>query len=232
VRPPSNWCLHHCRSAALREYLGCLNSYRSYGITPFHSYTMYGHDHGHAGRMPCPAPSKGLHHSSPWHERHTVLEDRLNSTFDSICCTSRVHCCELVAQRKRPTLDVTAAAVEERAKYLRFLNYLVNDCIFLLDEALKALPQLKQFENVRESAQWTAMSNHRRMQHECASLLPPPPSLPPCRPYTALAQSFPSLPSKRHCALANCHQALTGCFHGPVRGDLHTVGRASFTRAD
>ena len=35
---------------------------------------------------------------------------------------------------------------EDESAHLRFLNYLVNDCIYLLDEAMKALPDLKTTE--------------------------------------------------------------------------------------
>lgn len=57
---------------------------------------------------------------------------------------------------------------------MRFLNYLVNDCIYLLDEALKALPALKAAEAARASPAHATLPPHQRLQRECAApaLLP------------------------------------------------------------
>lgn len=39
------------------------------------------------------------------------------------------------------------AAVEDETGYHHFLHFLVNDCIYLLDEAIKLLPELKRGED-------------------------------------------------------------------------------------
>jgi Ubiquitin elongating factor core len=57
--------------------------------------------------------------------------------------------------------------VEQRDDYLRFLNYLINDCIFLLDETLKLLPQVKAAQARRGEASWESLGHRERQEHEC-----------------------------------------------------------------
>lgn len=38
------------------------------------------------------------------------------------------------------------AVAEEKGFYLRFINMLANDAIYLLDEALRTIPELKETE--------------------------------------------------------------------------------------
>jgi hypothetical protein len=51
---------------------------------------------------------------------------------------------------------------------MRFVNYLINDCIYLLDEAMKLLPQVKEKEAKRDSDEWNEMSALQRRHHTCA----------------------------------------------------------------
>ena len=63
------------------------------------------------------------------------------------------------------------AAAEEggRGRYMRFLNYLINDCIYLLDESLKKLPDVKEAENLRDDpVRWAALGPRGQEQHSCA----------------------------------------------------------------
>lgn len=52
--------------------------------------------------------------------------------------------------------------------YLRFLNNLVNDSIYLLDEAMKALPEIKDKEAVAASPEWANMPFRQQQDHMCA----------------------------------------------------------------
>ena len=60
-----------------------------------------------------------------------------------------------------------SAASEKGDEYLRFLNYLLNDCIYLLDETMKELPKLKAAQARRELPDWHTLHPRSRMQHEC-----------------------------------------------------------------
>ncbi|XP_076245661.1 ubiquitination factor E4A [Calliopsis andreniformis] len=48
--------------------------------------------------------------------------------------------------------------------FLRFINLLMNDAIFLLDEALSNMAQLRQLLQTRESDEWKKLSQHERDQ--------------------------------------------------------------------
>lgn len=50
--------------------------------------------------------------------------------------------------------------------FLRFINLLVNDAIFLLDEALSYMNQLKEFEQKKKSEEWQRMTPPQRAQAE------------------------------------------------------------------
>lgn len=48
--------------------------------------------------------------------------------------------------------------------FLRFINLLMNDAVFLLDEALSSMAQLKQLIQARESGEWNKLPQHERDQ--------------------------------------------------------------------
>ncbi|XP_033329559.2 ubiquitination factor E4A [Megalopta genalis] len=48
--------------------------------------------------------------------------------------------------------------------FLRFINLLTNDAVFLLDEALSNMAQLKQLIQARESGEWNRLPQHERDQ--------------------------------------------------------------------
>lgn len=55
------------------------------------------------------------------------------------------------------------AVTEERGSYLQFLNLLINDSIFLLDESLKKIPELKEVEaEIANTADWNQRSPQER----------------------------------------------------------------------
>ncbi|VVC89596.1 unnamed protein product [Leptidea sinapis] len=49
--------------------------------------------------------------------------------------------------------------------FLRFVNLLMNDAIFLLDEALGNMAQIRNLQNAQESAAWTNLSAQEREQN-------------------------------------------------------------------
>lgn len=49
--------------------------------------------------------------------------------------------------------------------FLRFINLLINDAIFLLDESLTNMQQIQQLEHVQESSEWETMTNQEREQN-------------------------------------------------------------------
>ncbi|XP_034174785.1 ubiquitination factor E4A isoform X1 [Osmia lignaria lignaria] len=48
--------------------------------------------------------------------------------------------------------------------FLRFINLLMNDAVFLLDEALSSMAQLRQLIQARESGEWNKLPQHERDQ--------------------------------------------------------------------
>ncbi|XP_017885248.1 ubiquitin conjugation factor E4 A [Ceratina calcarata] len=48
--------------------------------------------------------------------------------------------------------------------FLRFINLLMNDAVFLLDEALSSMAQLRQLIQARESGEWKRLPQHERDQ--------------------------------------------------------------------
>ncbi|XP_015436791.1 PREDICTED: ubiquitin conjugation factor E4 A [Dufourea novaeangliae] len=48
--------------------------------------------------------------------------------------------------------------------FLRFINLLMNDAVFLLDEALSNMAQLKQLLQARENGEWNELPQHERDQ--------------------------------------------------------------------
>ncbi|CAH0391008.1 unnamed protein product [Bemisia tabaci] len=50
--------------------------------------------------------------------------------------------------------------------FLRFINLLMNDAVYLLDEALSNMAQLKQLQNKKESGEWQALPQREREQNE------------------------------------------------------------------
>lgn len=50
--------------------------------------------------------------------------------------------------------------------FLRFINLLINDAIFLLDEALNYMNQLREAERRRKTEEWIRLSPHQRSQAE------------------------------------------------------------------
>jgi hypothetical protein len=56
---------------------------------------------------------------------------------------------------------------EERGLYLRFCNMMINDCIHLLDESLKALPDIREAESlVEDPARWGALTPQERQERQ------------------------------------------------------------------
>lgn len=50
--------------------------------------------------------------------------------------------------------------------FLRFVNLLMNDAVFLLDEALSNMAQLRQMQTAREAGEWQQLPIHEREQNE------------------------------------------------------------------
>ncbi|KAJ6222756.1 hypothetical protein RDWZM_001301 [Blomia tropicalis] len=50
--------------------------------------------------------------------------------------------------------------------FLRFINLLINDAIFLLDEGLSLMSKLREAQQERDSGAWTRESNQQRQQNE------------------------------------------------------------------
>ncbi|KAJ9594013.1 hypothetical protein L9F63_014573, partial [Diploptera punctata] len=50
--------------------------------------------------------------------------------------------------------------------FLRFINLLMNDAVFLLDEALSNMAQLRQMQTAREAGEWRQLPLHEREQNE------------------------------------------------------------------
>ncbi|KAK2589180.1 hypothetical protein KPH14_001996 [Odynerus spinipes] len=50
--------------------------------------------------------------------------------------------------------------------FLRFINLLTNDAVFLLDEALSNMAQLRQMLQARENGEWNKLPPHERRQQE------------------------------------------------------------------
>lgn len=66
--------------------------------------------------------------------------------------------CSLFILARRATWKAFAAR-EAEGLYLRFCNMMINDCIHLLDEALKKLPEIRAMEELMEDeAQWKVRS--------------------------------------------------------------------------
>lgn len=49
--------------------------------------------------------------------------------------------------------------------FLRFINVLINDSIFLLDESLTNLQQIREFEEARDNNKWDALPPNERQQN-------------------------------------------------------------------
>ncbi|CAK9231327.1 unnamed protein product [Sphagnum troendelagicum] len=57
------------------------------------------------------------------------------------------------------------AIMEEKGSYLKFLNLLINDSIFLLDESLKKIPELKAMEaEIENSDEWNQRPPQERQE--------------------------------------------------------------------
>lgn len=50
--------------------------------------------------------------------------------------------------------------------FLRFVNLLMNDAVFLLDDALSNMAQLRQMQMAREAEEWQQLPIHEREQNE------------------------------------------------------------------
>ncbi|XP_067010286.2 ubiquitin conjugation factor E4 A [Anabrus simplex] len=50
--------------------------------------------------------------------------------------------------------------------FLRFINLLMNDAVFLLDDALSNMAQLRQMQSAREAGEWRSLPAHEREQNE------------------------------------------------------------------
>ncbi|XP_017041379.1 ubiquitin conjugation factor E4 A [Drosophila ficusphila] len=48
--------------------------------------------------------------------------------------------------------------------FLRFINLLINDAIFLLDESLSNLEQIKQLQQAQDNGEWNSLSHNERQQ--------------------------------------------------------------------
>lgn len=57
------------------------------------------------------------------------------------------------------------AKVEEKGVYLNFLNFLVNDSIYLLDESLNKILEIKQIEaEMSNTAEWEQRTTQERQE--------------------------------------------------------------------
>jgi ubiquitin conjugation factor E4 B len=55
--------------------------------------------------------------------------------------------------------------MEEKGSYLKFLNLLINDSIFLLDESLKKIPELKAMEaEIENTVEWNQRPPQERQE--------------------------------------------------------------------
>ena len=60
-------------------------------------------------------------------------------------------------------------AKEDPEFYTRFLNMLINDAIYLLDESMKKLPEVRQMEtDMQDQASWAARPQQERQERESA----------------------------------------------------------------
>lgn len=50
--------------------------------------------------------------------------------------------------------------------FLRFINLLMNDAVFMLDEALHNMAELRQMQTAREAGEWEQLPSHERGQNE------------------------------------------------------------------
>lgn len=50
--------------------------------------------------------------------------------------------------------------------FLRFVNLLMNDAVFLLDEALSNMAELRQLQTAREAGEWEQLPIHEREYNE------------------------------------------------------------------
>ncbi|KAH8260409.1 hypothetical protein KR026_011069 [Drosophila bipectinata] len=48
--------------------------------------------------------------------------------------------------------------------FLRFINLLINDAIFVLDESLSNLEQIKQLQQAQDNGEWNSLSHNERQQ--------------------------------------------------------------------
>ncbi|KAJ7373174.1 Ubiquitin conjugation factor E4 A [Desmophyllum pertusum] len=75
---------------------------------------------------------------------------------------------------KKTLLKMGEDAADERKKrtlsviplFLRFLNLLVNDSIFLLDEALQYMATLKKFQAEKDNGEWESLSEQAQQQKQ------------------------------------------------------------------
>jgi hypothetical protein len=64
--------------------------------------------------------------------------------------------CQLIAESLIDGLIDWCQAEKDPTFYIRFINMLINDAIFLLDESLNKLPEIKELE-----AQVTLLKHHQ-----------------------------------------------------------------------
>ena len=73
--------------------------------------------------------------------------------------------CDVSNRKERFPYQI--AIKEEKGAYLKFLNLLINDSIFLLDESLKKIPELKEMESqLADTTVWSSRPAQERQERE------------------------------------------------------------------
>ncbi|XP_030377001.1 ubiquitin conjugation factor E4 A [Scaptodrosophila lebanonensis] len=70
-----------------------------------------------------------------------------------------VECFRQLAQEAEANMEAI-----EPPLFLRFINLLINDAIFLLDESLSNLEQIKQLQRAQAAGEWNNLSHNERQQ--------------------------------------------------------------------
>lgn len=68
--------------------------------------------------------------------------------------------CRFLAKEAEQNMDAVAPPL-----FLRFVNLLMNDAVFLLDEALSNMSKLKEMQTARENGEWDRLSATERAQN-------------------------------------------------------------------
>jgi ubiquitin conjugation factor E4 A len=73
----------------------------------------------------------------------------------------QVECFQALAAEAEANMEAVTPPL-----FLRFVNLLMNDAVFLLDDALSNMAQLRQMQMAREAEEWQQLPIHEREQNE------------------------------------------------------------------